>query len=252
MILDPLTLILGCSAIALGSFLQRISGMGVGLIVSPALGFLLGPHIGIFATNIVTIVSASILTFVRWHDVDWPRVRWMVLSAIPGSFVGALLVRELSTAWLQAILGGTVLFAIALTFVRSRPLGPDTSLKRTMAGAAGGMLNTTVGVAAPAMVIYSRKTGWPHRSFAGSLQPMYVFMGTFSVTTKTVFGSIDVAGALPAWWYLFIVAVAVIGGAGAGTVAARTLDPHHAQNLTIILASCGAFAVLLRGLLAIT
>lgn len=248
---EPLALVLGSLAIVLGTFLQRVSRMGVGLIVSPALGFLLGPHIGIFATNVVTVVSAFILMFIRWRDVDWPRVAWMVICAIPGSITGALLVRALPTAWLQIILGGTVLFAITLSFARAARSRPDSAGKRILAGISGGLLNTTVGVAGPAMVIYSRNTGWPYRSFAGSLQPIFVFLGTFSIATKTYFGSIDVAGGLPAWWYIFVVALAVGVGAVIGTFATRHLPPERAQKLTIILASLGALAVLIRGLLAL-
>lgn len=250
MILDPVTLCAAAAAIVAGSFLQRVSGMGVGLVVSPALGFLLGPHIGIYATNIVTITSAVILTWIRWKDIDWKRAAWIIGWAIPGSILGALLVRQLATSWLQIIVGATILVAIALTFGARNLKHGDGPVHRIVAGVVGGACNTAVGVAAPAMVIYSRKSRWTQPSFGATLQPIFLFMGIFSVTSKTVTRAVDPAG-LPAWWYLLIVIAMVLIGAGVGAVVAKKMSSESAQKIAITLATLGAVAVLVRGLLGL-
>lgn len=251
MILDLHIVLAAAAAVFTGAFLQRISGMGVGLVVGPALGFLIGPQVGVFATNVVTITSAAYLTVIRARDVDWRRAGWILLFAIPGAIAGALLVRETPTAWLQVILGGTILLALLLTFTRTSMARRDGIPVIGLVGAVGGMLNSAVGVAAPAMVIYSRSARWTHPSFGATLQPIFLGMGIMSVTAKTALGSLDTGQDLPAWWYLLIAFAMVIIGALAGSRAAAKVSPSRAQALSTILAGAGALLVLGRGLLAL-
>ncbi len=251
MILDPLVLCLAAAAIVTGAFLQRVSGMGVGLIVSPALGFLIGPQVGIFATNIVTIISAAFLTIVRWRDIDWRRVIWILVAGVPGAFAGALLVRETPTAWLQIILGGSVLLALILTFTVRRLKESDGKGHLIVVGSVGGMLNATAGVAGPVMVIYARMARWKHPSFGASLQPIFLGLGILSVGSKTLLNSVGTSGELPAWWYLFIVVALVTLGALVGRWASRRIEPARAQVLSTALAGLGALLVLVRGVIGL-
>lgn len=222
--------------------------MGVGLVVSPALGFLIGPEIGIFATNVVTITSAAILTAVRWNDIEWRRVAWILASAIPGAACGAILVRELPSAWLQVILGSTILLAILITFTAKNPPRADGPVPLSVAGSIGGMLNTTAGIAAPAMVIYSRMARWRHPGFGASLQPVFLGMGLLSIFFKTLFGSLGSAGELPHMRYLTLVIAFVIIGARLGGWAAKRISASQAQTMSVTLASAGAVLVLIKGL----
>lgn len=251
MILDPLTLAFAAGAIVVGAFLQRVSGMGVGLVVSPALGFLIGPQVGIFATNIVTIVSAATLTVVRWRDIDWRRVAWILVAGIPGAFAGALLVRETPTAWLHIILGGSVFLALIVTFAARNLCERDGRSQLVVAGSLGGMLNCAAGVAGPVMAIYARRARWTHPSFGASLQPIFLGLGILSVVSKTMLNSIGGSGELPEWWYIPIVIALVFAGALAGKWASRRIAPAQAQIVSTVLAGTGALMVLARGILGL-
>ena len=79
----PLLLLVAASAVILGTVLQRVSGMGVGLVVSPTLALLLGPVTGVLLTNITTVVSAVLIGITLRHDIDWQRYRRLALLAGP-------------------------------------------------------------------------------------------------------------------------------------------------------------------------
>lgn len=53
---------LAVGAVLLGCLMQRTSGMGVGLIVSPVLVLLLGPVAGVLLANVTAVVSAALMT----------------------------------------------------------------------------------------------------------------------------------------------------------------------------------------------
>ena len=247
MTLDPGILALAVIAIIVGSTLQRVSGAGVGLVVAPTLALLLGPSIGVLATNIVTIISATTLTVVRRREIDWRRAGIVLAAAVPGALAGALLVRELSAAWLQIIIGGVVLIALAVTLARVRGEGRAHPAGIGVAGAIGGLFNTTAGIAAPALVVFSRIDGWRQPGFGATLQPIFLGMGALSVAAKLLLGATGFAAAPPPWWTLLIAVGAVAVGVLLGRLAARRASPELAARLAMTIAALGGLVALVRG-----
>lgn len=208
--------LLAAASILVGSALQRLSGTGVGLVVTPVLSLLLGPVSGVLMTNATTTVSGFTIMLSVRDRVDWRKAGIVVASALPGAVVGALLVLVLPAAWLQLGIGLLVLLALGLTV--AVPQLPHVTSRAALptAGAIGGLLNTTAGVAAPAMVIVSRLTRWEQRAFAASLQPIFMSMGLMSVVLKSAMGATGGQG-LPPWWALPVVIALVLGGVRAGS-----------------------------------
>ncbi|WP_026548971.1 TSUP family transporter [Arthrobacter sp. Br18] len=237
-------------AVFIGTVLQRISGTGVGLVLSPVLALLLGPSAGILATNATTTISGFLIMLSVRRRVVWPRVAAIVASAALGVVVGAALVTVIPAAWLQIIIGTVVLASLALTV--SAPRLPHLSGKGVTlaAGALGGLLNTTAGVAAPAMVIYAQLTRWEQRTFSASLQPIYMSMGAMSVIAKTAFGATGFE-TLPPWWVVPAVVGIVSAGILAGTLLERKVPPTAARTLAITLAGLGGAAAIIKGILSL-
>lgn len=153
---DPWQRALAILAILVGTILQRLSGAGVGLVVSPVLVLLFGPAMGVFSANTVTMISASLIMISVWPRIDWPRA-WRVLAfGAPGALLGAYLVLWLPSAWLSIIVGGIVLSAVLIT--RFAPTLPHWDNLPTLAVSSfvAGSFNTTAGVAAPAVIVSSR------------------------------------------------------------------------------------------------
>lgn len=238
-------------AIVVGSTLQRLSGTGVGLVVTPVLSLILGPVTGVLMTNATTTVSGFTIMLSVRDRVQWRKAAVVVATALPGAVLGALLVLMLPTAWLQIGIGLLVLIALVLTVTTPRLPHLDSKVALPVTGLIGGMLNTTAGVAAPAMVIAARLTRWDQRAFAATLQPIFMSMGLFSVLTKSVLGATG-QPQLPPWWLVPVVIGLVLGGVGLGTLLESRVNPLQARTLALVIAGLGGLAVLVKGLSAVT
>lgn len=234
------------AAILVGSTLQRLSGTGVGLVVAPVLAMLMGPALGVFVTNSTTVVSGFLIMLAVFRDVDWKRYLIFLPMALLGAVPAAFLVRELPAAWLNIVLGSVVLVALVLTFATPRVPHVRNHTLTAAAGAVGGFLNTSAGVAAPAMVMYSRFARWDQRSFAATMQPTFMTMGIFSVATKLLVGATAV-DQLPPWWLFPIIVVTVVVGIRVGAWLASRVSLDAARAVAITLAGVGGAVAVVRG-----
>ena len=233
------------AAVLVGTVLQRLSGTGVGLVVAPVLSLLLGPATGVLITNMTTVVSGFLIMLSVWAHISW-RKFWLI---IPAAVIGAWLVGMLSAAWLSIILGLIVVAALLVT-VGLRRLPQWTSRTPAVAaGLLGGFFNTTSGVAAPVMVIYSRLSRWEQRSFAATLQPIFMTMGAASVISKLTVGAVDLdAGAgLPLGWIFPAIVATVLVGILLGAGLAKKVPVQAARTLALVLAGLGGCAAIVRG-----
>lgn len=237
-------------AVLVGTTLQRVSGMGVGLVVSPTLALLLGPAAGVLLTNATTTVSAFLIMLAVRRDVDWRRYAQLLPGIVVGAVLGALLVRVADPGWLEVVVGGGVLLGVltAVTVPRvPRVSGTGPALA---AGAVGGFLNTTAGVAAPAMVVYALASRWAQRSFAATLQPTFMTMGAVSVVSKVALGATGPAG-VPPWWLIAAMVLAVVAGVRVGGRLSRHVSADAARRVAVVLAAAGASATLVRGVVRV-
>ena len=241
----PLLLLVAASAVILGTVLQRVSGMGVGLVVSPTLTLLLGPVTGVLLTNITTVVSAVLIGTTLRHDIDWQRYRRLAPLIVVGSVPGALLVGAADRHWLEVIIGVALIGTLLTTaLVRIPPM--SGRLSAAAAGTAGGFLNTAVGVAAPAMLVYAQATNWQQRSFAATLQPIFGTMGLVSVLVKVGLGAAPVSE-LPLAVVALVVAMVPVGIVIGGLVA-RRVPAAVGRKVAIVVVTVGALSLLGRGL----
>lgn len=240
-------------AVLIGTILQRLSGTGVGLVVAPVLSLLLGPAFGVLITNMTTVVSGCLIMLTVWAYIDWRKMWLIIPAAIIGAWPGAWLVGQLSAGWLSIILGSIVVAALLVT-VTLRKLPEWTGrLPAVLAGFIGGFFNTTSGVAAPVMVIYSRLSRWEQRSFAATLQPIFMTMGAASVVSKLVMGSVQIdngVGIPLGWLFAGIVATVLIGLAIAVQLA-KVVSASAARTLAMTLAGLGGAGAIIRGLIEV-
>ncbi|WP_129659096.1 TSUP family transporter [Rothia halotolerans] len=237
-------------AVMVGAVLQRICGTGVGLIVAPTFAVLLGGGHGVFVTNMTTFVSGLILTLSLWREVNWRQ--WLALCAagILGTVPGALVVRHTPGPVLQVVVGGVVLVAMAA--ILSGAAGRRRSGRgvTALAGGAGGLLNVTAGVAAPAMVVYSRVTRWDQREYAATMQPVFMTLAALSLGAKLVIGGADPEPA-PGPSLFLGVAAAVVVGILVGAPLARRVSAERARTLALLLAGAGAVVAVVRGVVGL-
>lgn len=239
------------AAVLIGTILQRLSGTGVGLVVAPVLSLLLGPAFGVLVTNMTTVVSGFLIMLSVWSAINWRKFWLIIPAAVIGAWPGAWLVGVLSAGWLSIILGSIVVAALLVTVTLRRLPEWTTKPPAVITGLIGGFFNTTSGVAAPVMVIYSRLSRWDQRSFAATLQPIFMTMGAASVVSKLALGSVSTDGGagIPfGWLFAAIVLTVIIGILIAGQLA-KVVSASAARTLAMTLAGLGGAGAIIRGVI---
>jgi uncharacterized membrane protein YfcA len=235
------------AALLLGSGLQRIAGMGMGMVVAPSLTVLLGAASGVAMSNVAAVLTALLILGVLRGDVDWGRFARIAPLMIVGSVLGALVILALDAAWLDVLVGGTMLLALGWTLL----VGPRTRVHGTgaalTAGAVGGFMNATAGIAGPAMTVYAVATDWEQRSFAATLQPIFLLANAAALVSKASVGAIPLDAGLP-WAVWLVVAVAVPAGVLLGGAVSRWVSMRAARRTAVTIAVLGALVTLVRGL----
>ncbi|WP_105567508.1 sulfite exporter TauE/SafE family protein [Microbacterium halophytorum] len=242
------------AAVLVGTMLQRLSGTGVGLVVAPVLSLLFGPALGVLVTNMTTVVSGFIIMLSVLAAVDWRRYLLIAPAAVVGAVPGAWVVSRLPAGWLSILLGAIVLAALLVTVTLRRLPEWRSGSAAVLAGAIGGFFNTTSGVAAPVMVIYSRLSRWQQAGFAATMQPVFMTMGAVSVLSKLLFGSVDTDGGIGlslGWMFLAIVVTVALGVLVAARLA-RRVPAARARRLAMLLAALGGAAAIVRGIIDVT
>ena len=234
----------------LGSFLQRTSGMGLGLVASAVLSIVLGPVNGIVVVNLLAAVNAAFITLSVWSRIDWRKCAQIISVVIFGAIPGALLVQYFSTAMLQIIIGTGLLVALALAIFGARLLPPVSgTLAAVGSGIVGGFMNTIAGVTGPVITVYAQLSRWEHTQFAATLQPIFVVTGTLSLVTKiTVLGTEPVLQTHPIVWVSGLAAMGV--GIWVGTKTEQRISRNKARAVALTVAVLGAASALVRGILA--
>ncbi|RNE48660.1 sulfite exporter TauE/SafE family protein [Corynebacterium alimapuense] len=233
--------------VLIGSCMQRISGMGLGLVAGPVLVVIMGPVEGILVVNVLAFINAAATTMTVREYVDWRKFSIISSVLILGAIPAALLVREVSGALLQALVGGLLLLALAVTTFGKKYI-PTVSgtTPAVAAGIAGGFMNTLAGIAGPAITVYAQASRWPQQTFAATLQPIFMVAGAISFLTKILSGAGDLSGTNWLIWPVGMLGMAV--GLWLGVKLSKKVPREKARKLSLLLASAGGATALVRGL----
>lgn len=235
--------------VAAGAISQRVSGMGLGLISAPALSLMLGPVVGIILINVLATFNAVANTWSMRADIDWkkwaPIAAGLIFGAVPGAFV----IRAVSPSVLLVVVGVLLILALSVVTIGKRYVPRvEGVLPAALSGMVGGFMNTLAGVAGPAITVYSQAARWPQRTYAATLQPIFLCSGAISFLIKEVTGAANLASIPVAFWVA--AAIGLVVGQVVGTKLAPRVPAAKAHKVALGLAFFGGFTALLRGLIA--
>lgn len=234
-------------AVAVGAAMQRISGMGVGLIAAPVLSLLLGPVDGVLLVNLLAVINAATNTWGMRADVDWQKFAPIALAMVLGVVPGAWVVASAPTDVLLILVGALLLLALSIVTLGKRYVPRvEGVLPAAVSGAVGGFMNTLAGVAGPAITVYAEAARWPQKVYAATLQPIFLVGGSLSFTVKVLSGAADITAIEPALWAATL--TALVAGIAAGTKLAPRVPSTIAHRIALGLAFLGGATALVRGL----
>lgn len=235
-------------SVLVGAFAQRITGMGFALISAPAIVILLGPFDGVIVVNLCAVLASLIILPRVWRQIDWRRFGWLVVPALVGTGVGALVAANAPGPALQFGVGLLVVAALTVSLAVTRTervsSGPTPAM---IAGLASGFMNSTAGVGGPAISVYAIVTRWPQLTFAATAQAYFVVIGTAALVGKLAATGWAVPPLEPGMWPVVIGAVIV--GLLLGELAQRHVSHRAARAAVIVIAYVGGLAAMIDGAL---
>ena len=129
--------------VVVGSTLQRVSGMGLGLIGGPILMLIMGPVEGILVINVLACINAILTTYSVRENVSWKKFGLIAPVMVIGSLAAALLIRRMDTAGLMIVVGAALLAALGVVTFGKKFVPPmEGKGPAISAGILGGFTNT--------------------------------------------------------------------------------------------------------------
>ncbi|WP_277211858.1 TSUP family transporter [Isoptericola croceus] len=240
-------------AILVGGILQRVTGMGFGLVAGPFIVLIVGPLEGVLFVNLAGAIASTIILGRVVRDVQWRAFGWLTVSSVAVTVPAALLLRDVSAPALEATVGLVVILAMTLAVATTRlrregarTLGVEARWPLAMTGVASGFGSVAAGIGGPPVAVYAVLTGWDPRRFAATAQPFFAANALAALVAKLVLA--DASFPALAGWQWVLLMVAIVGGLAIGELLTPRVSATATRRVLIVLAYVGGLATLTRGL----
>ena len=141
-----LTAVLSYSALLLvGGVFSTVSGGGLGILTIVLGTFFLDPRLSIIFASVLLL---SIQIAKAWHFrhfVRWDIAQWYVLSGIPMSFLGGVLLFDLPPRIPAILLGTTCVGFVIMRFWKISPRLDASRMTLVLSGGVNGLIGGLVG-----------------------------------------------------------------------------------------------------------
>jgi len=238
-------LIWACAGVILliGSFIQRVTGMGLALVASPFLVLTLGATTGVQILQVVGLGVCATSAWILRRDINYRRAGIMLVASVIGLVPGALVAKHLPSSWLSIVIGAVTLAALASSAWLKRSNVFRGTPGVGLAGALSGFMNVTAGVGGPPIVIYANSTGWPYAEYVATTQLYFVGLNILSLIGRG-FPSVSITS-----WCVIVAAAAI--GTFVGHKVGSKINEDVAHKAILIVALVGSLATVVRGVVAL-
>jgi uncharacterized protein len=234
-------MVLAALAALVGAAVQSATGFGFALVLSPALFAVMEPTEAVTALLLLGVVL-NLLVLLEGHDVRWSLVPPLILPAVPGLVLGALLLSALSREPLQIGVGVAVI-AAALWQLRHRGLA--RGVPAAVAGLTSGVLTTSISISGPPLVLWLEAQELRPAEFRATLAALFLAL---NVLGGAVLLAIEGSGAVDLGELAPLLGLVLVGYA-LGAFAFRRLDQRRFATVVIALVICTGVASVAGGIL---
>jgi uncharacterized protein len=232
---------LAALAALVGAAVQSATGFGFALVLSPALFAVMEPTEAVTALLLLGALL-NVLVLLERHEVRWRLLPPLILPAVPGLALGALLLAALSREPLQVGVGVAVI-AAALWQVRNR--GVARRLPAAVAGLTSGVLTTSISISGPPLVLWLEAQGLSPAAFRATLAALFLALNLLGGAILLGFegsGAVELQELAP------LLGLVLIGHA-LGTFAFRRINQDRFAMVVIALVICTGVASVVAGLI---
>ncbi len=202
--LDPGPLSVVAAALFLGSFLNSLVGFGFALVTVPLMAVAVGPAEAVVLSAVFGLLSNGGVALRHRADADVPVVRRLTIASLPGMAVGLLVLTVVPASALQVGISVAVLVSVVV-LARGWVIEDPHPAVDLGAGFVSGVLNTSVGVSGPPVIMDLHGRGLGKGPFRASLTGYFALAGVVALVLFALAGRLvpqlvaSAALALPAW-----------------------------------------------------
>jgi uncharacterized membrane protein YfcA len=233
---------------------QSSTGFGFALLLGPAMFAVLPAEEAVAALLVLGLELNLLVLFAerRRPAASREHLTPVLLASLPGLFAGALIVRSLPKATLQAALGATILIAagIQLAAIRDKRRATVTAAVPVSwaIGAATGLLTTATSVSGPPLVLWLHARGLRGAQLRDSLSAAFLFLNLAGAAVVVMVAGVH-EGAGHVDWLLVLVPLVALGHL-AGRLAFERLGVRRHELLVLACVALAGCASLVAGLTA--
>jgi uncharacterized membrane protein YfcA len=232
-------MILAALAALVGAAVQSASGFGFALVLSPALFAVMDPAEAV--TVLLALGAAlNVLVLLERHDARWSRLPPLILPALPGLALGAVVLTALSREPLQI---GVGLAVIAAGLWQLRDHEAVARVPAAVAGFLSGLLTTSISISGPPLVLWLEAQALPPAEFRATLAAAFLALNIAGWAVLGIAG--DATADLGE---LVVLLGLVLAGYALGTFAFRRLHHERFYRVVLVLVLATGVASVVAGL----
>ncbi len=228
----------------LGGIAGGVTGIGGAMIAIPIMMISLSTENSILISCLICIFASTQLALNYRHACRWSDIKYLILGAAPGCFLGVLLLRSASMAVLQLVLC-IVLFAfVSMQSCRTicRYRLPDSVFTGIATGVICGAVNASVAMVGAPLGIYALLKHWSPDRSRGNINVFLMFPNYGSVFFQALSGFYTVP-------ILKLAAAGVIScyvGTKIGVYLGHKIDQEMFRKLILLILILIAVILLIR------
>ena len=177
----------------LATFVQRVSGFGMGIVAIMILPYLIGSHGQTAAyTNMLCAVSAASLAIRFRKEAKWSRIVPILAGSFIATFIFVRVGQRASFDILEKVLGGVlVVLSVYFMFFKGRVRIRPGIRNGFLTGLMGGTLNGLFSTGGPPVVMYMLGTTDNHAVYFATMQAYFAFNNIYASSVRFLNGQIN-------------------------------------------------------------
>lgn len=225
----------------IGGVVGGATGIGTIMVAMPLVTTVLSPGDAVLVSCLTGLYGTVHLAYSYRKACSWKDIRELVIGAVPGCVLGALVLRVASMQTLQLMVCFMLVCFITMQFFRKAASYrlPDYRAAGIGAGLVCGFVSGSVAMVGAPLGIYVFMKHWSPDRARGNMSMFYVFTGIASVASQAAAGLYTMT--------LFQISIAGVVGCFIGQVAGVRLGRRINQQVfqRIVLGVLALAAVIL-------
>ena len=222
-------------------FLQGMTSFGFSLIALPLLTLIHDIQLVVPVLVIYSLVMNSTILVSLWRNIDIREIIWMIIPGLLFTPVGMQILIYTDGTWLKTLTGVFIFLFSWLLFFDKRFEIRNERLGYLMTGALSGILNGSVSLSGPPLIIFMTNKRIAKQKFRASLTFYFWILNLITIPTFYFGGLIGTDTVVFSIRYVAFLIVGVLAGVMTGN---RIRESNFQRLVVIVLMVLGAVSVL--------